>query len=504
MYSDEHNNINRRGGSEDGEGGGVRRRPPTAAPYTQSAYAASSSNHGSSYGTNEEDALLHSHNEEGYPVLQSYRQRRRLNNYPGAPWYRQPQKLILAATLAWVGGVMYLASLAHAILRTHKETSNNMMGISSMVENNEDFKEWLQSQGMLQMKQKKFGAAASTGGSKSEDFQNWLESQGNKYGSASDVQNDADFQAWAEAQANKYGSSGEKDENYQQWLESQANKYGSTWENNENYRQWLEEQAANKYGASAETNEDFQQWFQSQKSKNKYGAVNSAQNSASDSDAWQDWLAYVGTENSYGSTTGGNGNNKGTTKSKSNVNVRFGNSDANYQDWLEYQSKNKQVQYNANGMYGKGNPESSSRAMGDATQAGITSDKQVHQPSVAAASDSSISTIDWPLQGLPHASCTSSSGCSPSTNVTVLIVYGPEYHTHISEMAWNVATGVHTAFESHIRHHPNSPLHGHIVFGHTSNVTFLDVMDADAVIIGSPVYNGNVHPDVQNVSKGLK
>jgi flavorubredoxin len=67
-------------------------------------------------------------------------------------------------------------------------------------------------------------------------------------------------------------------------------------------------------------------------------------------------------------------------------------------------------------------------------------------------------------------------------------------------MAWSVAVGVHAAFQSHIRHHPNSPTHGHIVYGHTSNITFLDVIDADAIIIGSPVYNGNVHPDVQNVS----
>src|SRR5210317_461310 len=103
--------------------GGVRRRPPTATPYTSSSHT---------YGTSEEDALLHDYNnnnnssfssihseEEGYPVLQSYMQRR--HRY-AQPWYKQPQKLILAATLAWVGSVMYLASLAHAILRTHKQT----------------------------------------------------------------------------------------------------------------------------------------------------------------------------------------------------------------------------------------------------------------------------------------------------------------------------------------------------------------------------------------------
>jgi hypothetical protein len=57
--------------------------------------------------------------------------------------------------------------------------------------------------------------------------------------------------------------------------------------------------------------------------------------------------------------------------------------------------------------------------------------------------DSSVSTIDWPSKmGLASPSCTVLNGCSPSNNVTILVVYGPEYHTHISEMAWNVATGV--------------------------------------------------------------
>jgi hypothetical protein len=150
---------------------------------------------------------------------------------------------------------------------------------------------------------------------------------------------------------------------------------------------------------------------------------------------------------------------------------------------------NKDIKYDADGMYGNSQKSVDS----------LAASSEKHLP-VIADSDPTISTIDWPLQGIAHSSCTGSNGCTPSNNVTVLIVYGPAYHTSISEMAWNVATGVHAAFQSHIRHHPNSPMHGHIVFGHTSNITFSDVIDADAIIIGTPVYNGNVHPDVQNVS----
>ena len=394
-----------------------------------------------------------SHNEEGYPIPQSHTMERRRSFGGGIrqPWYRQPQKLILVATLAWVGGVMYLATLAHAILRTHKETAD-MMGISRGG-SNEHLKQLLEAREM----RKKHGASAS----------------------------DEDVQQWLEARSNKYGASGENDGDFQQWLQSQ-----------------------NKYGASAETNDDFKQWLESQ--NNKYGASGGKVDSGKTNDvnvrfgsvggdAWQDWLSYLESEKtksngSYGATVG-------RGKKTKDDNVRFGNGgDVIMQEWLEYQTKNKQVTYNANGMYGKNqksvnNPPAPRLALESQS---LSSEQQ--QPAVAS-SDSSISTIDWPLQGLAHVSCTSSNGCSPSTNVTILVVYGPEYHTHISEMAWNVATGIHTAFQSHIRHHPSSPLHGHIVYGHTSNITFLDVIDADAVIIGSPVYNGNVHPDVQNVSK---
>ena len=205
-----------------------------------------------------------------------------------------------------------------------------------------------------------------------------------------------------------------------------------------------------------------------------------------------------------------------------NVNVRFGSSrglskDANYEEWLQYQNNNN-VKYEANGKYGKSQPAPEMLQSDGASSQVVSTSEALH--------DSSVSTIDWPMKmGMPSPSCTAQNGCTASNNVTILVVYGPEYHTHISEMAWNVAIGVvsyiwqrllspyslselltnnvyhffqHTAFKSHIRHHPNSPLHGHIVYGHTSNITFLDVKDADAIIIGSPVYNGNVHPDVQN------
>ena len=386
---------------------GVRRRPPTATPYTSSSHT---------YGTSEEDALLHNNNhassfssmhseEEGYPVLQSYMQRRRT----GAPWYKQPQKLILAATLAWVGSVMYLASLAHAILRTHKQTLHtNMMGSVSMdgsTNNDEDFQQWLQSQNKMYGSSILSSTSSSSNKASDEHIRQWLETHG-KYN-------------------NKYGASAETNEDFQQWLQSQ-NKYGSSsqYEDDADFQQWMKEKG---YGATAGEggidNEDFQQWLQTQ---NKYGASGSSSSSSGTTvgkgDAWQDYLASLEAQGKFGE-----------------VNVRFGSSaDAIGQEWLEYQKKNKQVKYNANGMYDKSeksvNNLAKSRAVADSSQ-------QLQQAVVATTLDDSVSTIDWPLQGLAsHASCTSSNGCSPSSNVTVLIVYGPEYHTHISEMAWVSST----------------------------------------------------------------
>ncbi|KAL3769112.1 hypothetical protein ACHAW5_008931 [Stephanodiscus triporus] len=489
------------GGSRVGnhDAGTVRRRPPTA---LYDAAAASQS-----YGTNEDDSLLPSHNEEGYPILRSYRRRSSGAYHPG---YRQPQKLILGAALAWVASVMYLASLAHSILRTQKNSlHNNIMG-SSMVDSDADFKRWLESQGKLGVVHKtneadgdgninkilidhwKYGASDQT----NEDFQKWLQTR-NKYGASSSIVNEGktngvnfrfgnteetqikygasdqtneDFQKWLESQ-NKYGTSDSgSDSDFQKWLESQ-NKFGlKSSDLGDAYQDWLAEK--NKFGASSPSSDsDFQKWLESH---NKYELKSSDLG-----DAYQDWLAET---KKYGSIKV----NDGSTNVASDV--RFGNSDGRPQEWSEYQIMNEDIKYDANGMYGN-SQKSADR---------LSSSSETQLP-VIGGSDSTVSTIDWPLQGIvSHSSCTGLNGCAPSNNVTVLIVYGPEYHTSISEMAWNVAIGVHAAFQNHIRHHPNSPLHGHIVYGHTSNITFSDVQDADAIIVGTPVYNGNVHPDVQN------
>jgi hypothetical protein len=488
------------------QGGSVRRRPPMA-PHAAAAAAAQS------YGTNEDDSLLPSHNEEGYPVLQSYRRRSSGAYYP---WYRQPHKLILGAALAWMGSVMYLASLAHSILRTqNKAFHSNIMG-SSMVDSNADFKQWLESEEKLGVVHKtneadmdgninnilidhwKYGASDQT----NEDFQRWLQTQ-SKYGASSSIVNEGkanvnvrfgsavdsqaqkneqikygagsdqtneDFQKWLQSQ-NKYGASDSvSDSDFQKWLESQ-NKYGlKSSDLGDAYQDWLAE--TNRFGASSPSSDtDFQKWLESH---NKYGLKSSDLG-----DAYQDWLVET---KSYGPIKVNDHNTNAD-------NHRFGNSDGRPQEWSEYQIMNKDIKYDADGMYGNSQKSVDS----------LAASSEKHLP-VIADSDPTISTIDWPLQGIAHSSCTGSNGCTPSNNVTVLIVYGPAYHTSISEMAWNVATGVHAAFQSHIRHHPNSPMHGHIVFGHTSNITFSDVIDADAIIIGTPVYNGNVHPDVQNVS----
>ncbi|KAL3790708.1 hypothetical protein HJC23_009808 [Cyclotella cryptica] len=366
-------------GSNGHSGAGVRRRPPN------SSYLASNQ-----YGTYEGDSLLryapYSDEPVEFPV--QYSQRRPV---PLA-WYRQPQKLIMIATLAWVGGVMYLANLAHAILRSQKES--RAMGSPLM--------------GMP------LGSASSSNGGRDQ--------VNVRFG------------------MNDYAG---KDADYNDWLERNGAKYSKP------YR--MEDYAG--------TDADYKEWLES--------------------------AAYKASQSSGSSNAG------------TNVNVRFGmeqdslNTGANFDEWLQYQNNNA-VKYEANGKYGESQH----------TAAMLQSDTLAAPE--ALLSDSSVSTIDWPMRlGLPSPSCTSLNGCSPSNNVTILVVYGPEYHTHISEMAWQVATGVVSVFctlllKAHIQHHPMSPLHGHIIYGHTSNVTFLDVIYADAIIIGSPVYNGNIHPDIQN------
>ncbi|KAL7551280.1 hypothetical protein ACHAWF_014467 [Thalassiosira exigua] len=512
------------GGSGGGGAGGVRRRPPTAPYPAGPGTGVPSSSH--TYGTaNDEDSpLLRREDEGGHygpGTLPSHARASRRRHYgPPPPWYRQPHKLILAATLAWAGGVMYLASLAHALLRTHKEAARAMG--SNL--NDADFQAWLESQASARQLARKnkygdgsSGSSSGGGGNSSssgsgtysgkasdEDVTQWIESQGsrssNAYGAGWDQ--DEDFQKWLEEEAsNRYGSPlsnvessvGEERADFQAWMGARANKLGSSGGTSdsgltfdEEVQKWLETHYG--YGASAENIEDFQKW----KEERSYGA------SAQDvEDSQKRMESRTAGGSGYGSA---GGNVKGNNK---NVNVRFGSGNPNYEDWKEYREKNKHVKYDAEGQNDRRN---NNLGLARATTDQSLSSKDRFQQKPAAATTtsdsdadaSSVSTIDWPLQGLPHASCTSQNGCSPNANVTVLVVYGPEYHTHIADMAWNVAAGVHQAFKNHIRHHPSTPLHGHIVFGTTGNLTFLDVIDADAVIIGSPVYNGNVHPDVQN------
>lgn len=273
------------------------------------------------YGTHEGDSLLRYAPYAEAPEVQFTRRR--------VAWYKQPQKLIMVATLAWIGGIMYLANLAHAILRSQKQSSPM--------------------------------------GSTSKDKVNV------RFGMENYADKDGDYKQWLEDRKG-YGMENyaEKDADYKQWLEN-SKGYGM-----ENY---------------AEKDQDFKDWLENA----KYQKSNS----------------------------------------KDTVNVRFGkeralNNDANYQEWLQYQDNNKKVKYEANGQYGKAQ---SVATLGQANAAEV--------PVPEALLDPSVSTIDWPLKmGMPSPSCTSYNGCSPSNNVTILVVYGPEYHTHISEMAWNVATGV--------------------------------------------------------------
>lgn len=310
----------------------VRRRP-------------SSSN---AYGTYEGDSLLRYAPYVDAPETQF---RRRI------PWYKQPQKLVMVATLAWIGGVMYLANLAHAILRSNQKQSPVM------------------------------------GSSNRKDQVNV------RFGTENYVDQDPDFKQWLEDHKG-YGMEdyANKDADYKQWLEN-SNGYGL-----ENY---------------AEKDADYKQWL---KNNQGYGMKNYAEK---DQD-FKDWLE--------------NGKYQ-KSNSKDTVNVRFGkeralNNDANYQEWLQYQNNNK-AKYEANGQYGKAQ---SVATLGQAETSEV--------PVPEALSDSSVSTIDWPLKmGMLSPSCTNLNGCSPSNNVTILVVYGPEYHTHISEMAWNVATGVVSFFD---------------------------------------------------------
>jgi hypothetical protein len=365
-----------------------------------------------------------------------------------------------------MGSVMYLASLAHSILRTQGRAlhGGNIMGSSMMAVHdgsNGEYERWLESRSKLGVVQHDTNEADADGNINRILLDHW------RYG-ANDMADDEDYKEWLESRK-KYGAGG----GIVNGGKTNVNvRFGSADDRtNADFQRWLE--TRNKYGASVSGGDsDFQKWLESQ---NKYGLKGSDLG-----DAYQDWLAET---KKYGSIKDNDGNANDATN-------RLGSSEGRPQEWSEYQIMNENVKYDANGMYG--------HSQKSEDRLGALSEKEMP---VIANSDSTVSTIDWPLQGIAHSSCTGLNGCTPSNNVTVLIVYGPAYHSSIAEMAWNVAIGVHAALQSHIRHHPNSPTHGHIVYGHTSNITFSDVQDADAIIIGTPVYNGNVHPDVQNVSE---
>jgi len=160
--------------------GNVRRRdrPPPTTYY------------GTHPSSSEEDILLGGGSygiEEG---LYMQRQRRKSKS----PWYKQPQKMILIATLCFVGSVLYLANLAHTIIQTNnqlhsmKNTNNKMKLSSSSIStsgkaSDEHIKEWLETHDTYG---NKYGATASNTGeaNNNEEFQQWLN---NKFGASSSV-----------------------------------------------------------------------------------------------------------------------------------------------------------------------------------------------------------------------------------------------------------------------------------------------------------------------------
>lgn len=112
--------------------------------------------------------------------------------------------------------------------------------------------------------------------------------------------------------------------------------------------------------------------------------------------------------------------------------------------------------------------------------------------SSSSSSDASSLQISSSDATAAAPSLTATSQSANPNNVTIMIVYGPEYHHYISQFAWEVAKGVLSSYHTH-RH----GVTGQLLFGHTDNLTFWDVVNADAIIVGSPVYNGNTHPNVQ-------
>jgi len=255
--------------------GNVRRRdrPPPTTYY------------GTHPSSSEEDILLGGGSygiEEGL-----YMQRQRRQSI--SPWYKQPQKMILVATLCFVGSVLYLANLAHTIIQTNNQL-HNMKNTNNKMKSARNL----------------YGASSSSGSTSSLNN-----------GKASD-------------------------EHIKEWLETHdtyGNKYGATASNsgeannNEDFQQWMN----NRYGASSSVySSDYK----------KSGISSSSSSSSTNSelgDAYNDYLEYLQSEEKMGNVQ--DQSNLGASVG--------GGADAVYKEWLEYNNNGGQhTKYNPNnGQY---------------------------------------------------------------------------------------------------------------------------------------------------------
>ena len=78
-------------------------------------------------------------------------------------------------------------------------------------------------------------------------------------------------------------------------------------------------------------------------------------------------------------------------------------------------------------------------------------------------------------------------------NLKILIVYLGE-HDHQKAMADEIFRGIQAVKDDQSENH-HAIINSKI--STTSTTNFSEVMDSDAIIIGSPVYNANIHPKIQ-------
>jgi multimeric flavodoxin WrbA len=86
------------------------------------------------------------------------------------------------------------------------------------------------------------------------------------------------------------------------------------------------------------------------------------------------------------------------------------------------------------------------------------------------------------------------------TASTVLILY-LEGHEHLKRMAQEVSNGVIQVQNTSMGDKNQNPCRTAALLPKVvtyEDASFKDVLSADAIILGSPVYNANVHPDVQS------